>query len=475
MRLPILLSLVTALTFQFSQGQPFALRSTQMSATGISMVTSSHPYPPLGTRGLFIYNPDTTIPSAHITILGPDFAWTPGTPNQLDLSPTMHTTLASFATTAALNAWGSTVQGEIDTLESSMAPVATSGAYADLTGKPSLFDGQYSSLTGLPTLFSGNYADLLGLPSLFSGAYADLTGKPALFSGAYADLTGKPTLFSGAYGDLTGLPTLFDGQYSSLSGAPTNLSSFTNGPGYLTASALSPYVTSASLTTTLGSYATTAALGTKFNVPSGTTAQYLRGDGSTATFPSIPAAQVNADWTANSGVSQILNKPTIPAAQVQSDWNAVSGLGQILNKPTLTSGTVTSVGVTSSNLTVTGSPVTSSGSIAVSLPNTGTAGTYGLVTTDAQGRVTAGKRTETYSGTTNASGLYTVTFGTAYAAAPNIQANLINGADNQNLRITAISTTGFTVLARTRVDVIGLLPTWNNANGLAVDVLINEK
>lgn len=31
------------------------------------------------------------------------------------------------------------------------------------------------------------------------------------------------------------------------------------------------------------------------------------------------------------------NKPTIPAAQVQSDWNAVSGLGVILNKPTIPS------------------------------------------------------------------------------------------------------------------------------------------
>ena len=41
-----------------------------------------------------------------------------------------------------------------------------------------------------------------------SGAYNDLTGKPTLFSGAYNDLTGKPTLFSGAYGDLTGAPTL---------------------------------------------------------------------------------------------------------------------------------------------------------------------------------------------------------------------------------------------------------------------------
>ena len=87
--------------------------------------------------------------------------------------------------------------------------------------------------------------------------------------------------------------------------------------------------------------------------------------------PTIPAAQVNSDWNATSGVAQIinkptlatvatsgsyndllnkptlatvatsgsytdlLNKPTIPAAQVNSDWNATSGVAQIYNKPTL--------------------------------------------------------------------------------------------------------------------------------------------
>ena len=67
----------------------------------------------------------------------------------------------------------------------------------------------------------------------------------------------------------------------------------------------------------------------------------------------IPAAQVNSDWNASSGVAQILNKPslatvatsgsyndlsnkpTIPAAQVNSDWNATTGVAQILNKPSL--------------------------------------------------------------------------------------------------------------------------------------------
>lgn len=69
--------------------------------------------------------------------------------------------------------------------------------------------------------------------------------------------------------------------------------------------------------------------------------------------PTIPAAQVNSDWNASSGVAEILNKPslatvatsgsyndlsnkpTIPAAQVNSDWDALSGVAQILNKPSL--------------------------------------------------------------------------------------------------------------------------------------------
>ena len=72
-------------------------------------------------------------------------------------------------------------------------------------------------------------------------------------------------------------------------------------------------------------------------------------------LPSIPAAQVNSDWSATSGVAQILNKPSIPTAtsdltndsgyitlsdvpaQVNADWNATSGVSAILNKPTIPS------------------------------------------------------------------------------------------------------------------------------------------
>jgi len=93
----------------------------------------------------------------------------------------------------------------------------------------------------------------------------------------------------------------------------------------------------------------------------GTSGDYLKSTGSSVawtTFPTIPAAQVNSDWNATSGVAQISNKPTlhsvatsgqysdlsglpsIPAAQIQSDWNITNtaSVDYIKNKPTLFSG-----------------------------------------------------------------------------------------------------------------------------------------
>lgn len=51
----------------------------------------------------------------------------------------------------------------------------------------------------------------------------------------------------------------------------------------------------------------------KFDNPTGNNTQYLDGTGTPTTFPTIPAAQVNSDWNATSGVAEILNKPTIPS------------------------------------------------------------------------------------------------------------------------------------------------------------------
>lgn len=161
--------------------------------------------------------------------------------------------------------------------------------------------------------------------------------------------------FSGSYNDLTDQPTI-----------PTNVSDLTNDAGYLT-----------SYTETDPTVPAWAKAATK---PSYTAAEV----GALPDTTVIPAAQVNADWDATSGVAQILHKPsipnvpawalaaskpsytatevgalpdtytapvtsvngqtgdvtlTIPAAQVQSDWNATSGMGVILNKPTIPAAT----------------------------------------------------------------------------------------------------------------------------------------
>lgn len=67
------------------------------------------------------------------------------------------------------------------------------------------------------------------------------------------------------------------------------------------------------------------------------TATYSEGTGSYAWASAGSFTQVQANWneTDDTDPSYIQNKPTIPAAQVNSDWNAVSGVAQILNKPDL--------------------------------------------------------------------------------------------------------------------------------------------
>ena len=101
-------------------------------------------------------------------------------------------------------------------------------------------------------------------------------------------------------------------------------------------------------------------------------------------------------------------------------------------------------------------------------------GTYPNIT------VSKNKRQETYSGTTNVSGNYTVTFGTAYSVAPNIQANIVGGTALQRSIITNISTTGFTVQAlsqntNTLLGIINLVSGTTVINGSSIDVLITEK
>lgn len=114
--------------------------------------------------------------------------------------------------------------------------------------------------------------------------------------------------------------------------------------------------------------------------------------------------------------NDLSNQPTIPAAQVNCDWNSVSGVSQLLNKP--------------------------------SLAAVATTGDYNDLS-----NLPSIRRIETYLGTTDSSGNYTVTYSTAFSSIPHVQAILQSPTTQQQVRITATSTTGFTVNATNRATV----------------------
>lgn len=70
--------------------------------------------------------------------------------------------------------------------------------------------------------------------------------------------------------------------------------------------------------------------------------------------PTIPAAQIQSDWTQsdNTKLDYIKNKPTIPSAQVNSDWNATTGVAAILNKPTIPTVNNSTITLTNNGTTV---------------------------------------------------------------------------------------------------------------------------
>lgn len=71
-------------------------------------------------------------------------------------------------------------------------------------------------------------------------------------------------------------------------------------------------------------------------------------------------------------------------------------------------------------------------------------------------------RTETFSGVTNASGQFTVTYSTPYSVIPDVQPQLTAGTPSQVARITSNSVNGFTVTVTNRASV----------NLLGIDVLL---
>jgi len=124
-------------------------------------------------------------------------------------------------------------------------------------------------------------------------AYTPTSGLAAVAtSNDYEDLDNTPNLAavatSGLYSDLTGTPTI-----------PTKTSDLTNDSNFVES-------------TDLAQVATTGAYSDLTGAPTLATVATTGDYEDLLNTPAIPAAQVNADWNAASGIAQILNKPTIP-------------------------------------------------------------------------------------------------------------------------------------------------------------------
>lgn len=212
-----------------------------------------------------------------------------------------------------------------------LATVATTGDYDDLVGKPDL--SVYAESANLATVATtGDYADLSNRPSIPSNT-SDLTNDSGFITSA--DVPVKDVQVDGA--------SVVNAQGT----AEIDLS------GYATTSAMNTALAGKQDTISdLSAIRSGAQAGATAVQPGDLATVATTGDyDDLVNKPSIPAAQVNSDWNASSGVAAILNKPnlaavattgdyddlsnkpSIPAAQINADWNSSSGVSEILNKP----------------------------------------------------------------------------------------------------------------------------------------------
>lgn len=214
-----------------------------------------------------------------------------------------------------------------------LATVATSGSYNDLSNTPTIPDELAdladdsthrvvtdSEKTAWSAKVDDNptFSEASTRANIASGeSFATILGKikkyftdlaTVAFSGSYNDLTNQPTIPSVSANPATTTATLtgieIDGTNYAVQGGSANVQSDWN----QTDTTADDYIKnkpSLAAVATSGSY----------NDLSNT--------------PTIPAAQVNSDWTAASGVSQILNKPSLATVATSGSYSDLS------NKPTI--------------------------------------------------------------------------------------------------------------------------------------------
>lgn len=276
------------------------------------------------------------------------------------------------------------LEGDKSASDLGFADVAMSGSYNDLTDTPEIpaaqvnadwnADSGVAEILNKPTIptktsqldndsgFLTSESD----PVFSASAAATITSQDITdwnnksdFSGSYDDLTDKPTIptktsqltndgsdgsstyveadelatvaTSGNYNDLSNKPTIPAAQVNSDWNAVSGVAQILNKPALATVATTGQY-SDLSGTPSLATVATSGAYSDLTGTPSLAAVATSGSYSDLTNKPTIPAAQVNSDWSANSGVAQILNKPSLAAVATSGLYSDLSGTPTIPTK-----------------------------------------------------------------------------------------------------------------------------------------------
>ena len=213
---------------------------------------------------------------------------------------------------------------------SSLATVAISGSYNDLSDKPTISAAQVNSDWNA----SSGVAEILHKPTIPTKV-SDLTNDAGYTTNTGTITSVKmngSTIASSGEADLGTVIT----SHQDISGkANKSEMSVIDGTG-TDADKTTITLKSGTSATVLKSHQSLSSKQDVIDSSHKLSADLVDDTNSTHKFVS---SQEKTTWNNKSDFSgsynDLTDKPTIPAAQVQSDWNATSGMGEILNKPTI--------------------------------------------------------------------------------------------------------------------------------------------
>lgn len=260
-----------------------------------------------------------------------------------------------------------------------LATVATSGAYGDLSGRPTLGTAAAQNATAFATAAQGAKADTAVQPGSLapvatSGDYADLTGAPTIpaqfnpIAGANVSLSGtypNITISSSGGGGTGGAVDSVNGQTGAVVLDADDIDDTATAKKFVTGADVAKLANLSGTNTgdqDLSGYATVSALSNGLAGKAGTSHVHEQSDITNLTadlagkaavghnhdgvyvkpadLPAVPDALTDLDTTVTGAQLNALKTKVDGIAagaevNVNADWNAASGDAQILNKPTL--------------------------------------------------------------------------------------------------------------------------------------------